>query len=231
MKPGDAVRADLERRIDYTFRRGELLRTALTHGSAATPTRSSYQRLEFLGDRVLGLIVAEMLVEEYPKATEGELSHRLGELVRKETCAEVATAVDLGSAIRLGGSRSPRSALLTINVLGDACEALIGAIYLDGGLEAARAFVESHWQERMRAAPGARRNPKAALQEWAQTRGLPVPSYAIVTKRGPDHEPHFEVEVSVQGLSPASGEGKTRRDAEFAAATAILLRERVWKDQ
>lgn len=230
MKPGEETQAALQQRIGYVFRNRDLLRTALTHGSAASATRASYQRFEFLGDRVLGLVVAEMLIGEYPKAAEGELSHRLGELVRKETCAEVATAIDLGGAIRLGGSRSPRTSLLTINVLGDACEALIGAIYLDSGLEAAQKFITDNWRERMRTSPGQRRNPKAALQEWAQSKGLPVPSYAILARTGPDHEPMFEVEAKVTTLAPSRGAGRTRREAEYAAAGALLIRERVWKD-
>jgi ribonuclease III len=230
MKSGsDAALAAVERRIGYTFDKSALLRTALTHASAASPSRGSYQRFEFLGDRVLGLVISEMLIEMYPRATEGELSHRLAELVRKEACAEVAAKLDLGGGVTFGGSRAQRTSLLTINVLGDVCEAVIGAIYLDGGLEAARTFIGDNWREKILAWPGLHRNAKVTLQEWAQSKGMPVPDYSIVAKSGPDHEPHFEVEAIVETLAPARGAGRTRREAEQAAAGALLLREGVWK--
>ncbi len=225
---GDAALAGLERRISYAFADRELLVTALTHASAVTGSRETYQRLEFLGDRVLGLIVTELLVSSFPKATEGELSLRLADLVRKEACAEVAIALDMGSAIRFGGGKAQRSALATTNVLADVCEAVIGAIYLDGGIEAARTFVAGHWRERLVAATAPSRNAKAALQEWAQANGHGVPTYTIAAKSGPDHEPRFDVEARVGRLAPSRGEGRTRRDAEQAAATALLTRESVW---
>lgn len=229
MKPaGDALEA-LERRIGYRFKDRGIIRTAMTHSSAATQTRESYQRLEFLGDRVLGLVVAEMLSDAFPDAPEGELSRRLGDLVRKETCANVATRLDLAAAIRVGGnSRITRSGIVTINVLGDACEALIAAIYQDGGFEAARTFIEAQWRPLMLEQPDDQRNAKVALQEWSQGRGLGVPVYAITGKTGPDHEPEFDVEVRVTGLAPAQGAGRTRRDAEQSAAAALLAREGVW---
>ena len=225
---GDAALAAVEPRIGHTFADRDLLRTALTHASASSKDRSSYQRFEFLGDRVLGLVISEMLLEMYPKANEGELSHRLAELVRKEACAEVATALDLGGGIKFGGGRAQRMSLVTINVLGDVCEAVIGAIFLDGGLEAARRFIAANWHDRILAWPGSHRNAKVTLQEWAQSKGLQVPDYEIVAKSGPDHEPHFEVEASVQTLAPTRGAGRTRREAEQAAAAALLVRERVW---
>ena len=229
MKSGsDAALAGVEDRIGHTFVRRDLIRTALTHASVASSARDSYQRFEFLGDRVLGLVITEMLLEMYPKATEGELSHRLAELVRKETCAEVATTLNLGSGVAFGGGRAQKMSLLTINVLGDVCEAVIGAIYLDGGLDAARRFIAANWHDRILAWPGAHRNAKVTLQEWAQSKGLRVPDYTIVAKSGPDHEPHFEVEVIVEKRAPARGAGRTRREAEQSAAAALLLREGVW---
>lgn len=228
MKPAGDVLEALERRIGYRFKDRGIVHTAMTHSSAASKSRESYQRLEFLGDRVLGLVVAEMLSEAFPEAPEGELSRRLADLVRKETCANVATRLDLISAIRVGGNRSPKSGIVTINVLGDACEALIAAIYQDGGFEAARTFVDAQWRPLMLEQPDDQRNAKVALQEWSQARGLGVPVYAITAKSGPDHEPEFDVEVRVSTLSPAQGVGRTRRDAEQSAAAAMLAREGVW---
>jgi ribonuclease-3 len=224
----DAALGPLERRLGHRFADRELLVTALTHASAATPARGTYQRFEFLGDRVLGLIVTEMLLKAFPKAPEGELSLRLAELVRKEACADVAVALDMGAGLRFGGGKAQRTALLTTNVLGDVCEAVIGAIYQDGGLDAARTFIAAHWRDRLSAVSLPTQNAKAALQEWAQGKGLGVPTYAIATKSGPDHEPRFEVEARVGALAPARGEGRTRREAEQAAASALLTRERVW---
>ena len=226
---GDAALAALERRLGHDFRNRGLLLTGLTHASAATATRETYQRLEFLGDRVLGLVITEMLIAAFPTASEGELSRRLADLVRKEACAEVAAALDFGSAMRLGGGKIKRSSLLTTNVLGDVCEAVIAAIYQDGGLEAARTFIAAHWRTKLIADAVPNQNAKAALQEWAQGRGIGVPVYAIKSKSGPDHEPHFEVEAKVGVLPPANGEGRTRREAEQAAAAALLAREGVWK--
>lgn len=223
-----ATDAALERRLGYRFTHRELLATALTHASAATPASGTYQRFEFLGDRVLGLVVTEMLLKAFPKAPEGELSLRLAELVRKEACAEVAVALDLGGGLRFGGGKAQRTALLTTNVLGDVCEAVIGAIFQDGGLDAARNFIAANWRNKLSAESLPSQNAKAALQEWAQSDGLGVPNYSITSKSGPDHEPRFDVEARIGTLPPARGEGRTRREAEQAAATALLLRERVW---
>jgi ribonuclease-3 len=220
---GEASAADLERRLGYAFSRRDLLVTAVTHGSAGA--QESYQRLEFLGDRVLGLVVTEMLIAAFPKATEGELSRRLADLVRKETCADVAAVLDMGSAIRFGTNKTQRSALLTANVLSDVCEAVVAAIYQDGGLDAARRFVSDNWGPRIAAGAPPAQNAKAALQEWSQGLGLGVPEYLIRSKSGPDHDPHFEVEARIGDLPPALGEGRTRREAEQAAAAALLARE------
>jgi ribonuclease III len=222
---GEVAIADLERRLGHEFSRRDLLQTALTHGSAGA--QESYQRLEFLGDRVLGLIVTEMLIEAFPTAAEGELSRRLAELVRKETCAEVAGALDIGAAIRFGNNKTPRAQLLTVNVLSDVCEAVVAAIYQDGGFDAARRFVAVHWGVRIAAGTPLAQNAKAALQEWSQARGLGVPEYLIKAKSGPDHDPHFEVEAHVGALAPALGQGRTRREAEQDAAAAMLIREGV----
>jgi ribonuclease-3 len=228
---GNALAA-LQRRIGHDFGDPALLDTALTHGSALegrVPPEASYQRLEFLGDRVLGLIAAEMLVKAFPKAQEGELAQRFSDLVRNETCAEVALDVDLGEAIRLGGGEAQSGGRKKAAILGDVCEAVIGALYLDGGLDAARAFIETNWKERMLGWDGPLRDAKTALQEWVQGRGLPTPVYTVIDRTGPDHAPSFTVEVTVDAIDAGRGEGRTKRDAEQLAAAAVLRREGVWK--
>ena len=229
----DAAIMALECRIGYQFLNGELLLTALTHASAISAggaaARVSYQRLEFLGDRVLGLVIAEMLFEAFPRAQEGELSQRLTGLVRNESCAEVALALDLGKAIRFGGGEAQSGGRNKAAILGDVCEAVLGAIHLDGGLEAAQKFVAANWRARMLNWRGPLRDGKTTLQEWAQARGLPTPKYTIVDQRGPDHAPIFEIEVSVDKVSPARGDGRSRREAEQEAASVLLYREGVWR--
>lgn len=226
---GAAELSALEDRLGHRFADRTLLVTALTHASARNAS-ASYQRLEFLGDRVLGLVIAEMLVAAFPGAAEGELAQRFTALVRNEVCADVARALELGPAIRLGSGEAQSGGRSKAAILGDVCEAVIGALYLDGGLGAAKALIALHWRERMETWQGSMRDAKTILQEWAQGRGLPTPTYTIVDRRGPDHAPHFEVEVTVDSLTPARGEGRTRRDAEQEAATAVLVRERVWTD-
>ena len=223
---GDVVLAGVERRIGYAFRGRDFLRVALTHASA--PARKNYQRYEFLGDRVLGLAVAEMLMQMFPDGTEGDLSTRLAELVRKETCAEVAAALELGSALVVGGGRAQKASIITANVLADICEAVIAAIFLDGGYEAARDFVVRNWRDRMMTTRASRRDAKTSLQEWAHKNALPAPVYALTERRGPHHDSVFVIDVSLNGREPARGEGRTRREAEQAAASALLLREGVW---
>ena len=226
---GAAELTALEDRLGHRFADRTLLVTALTHASARKAT-ASYQRLEFLGDRVLGLAIAEMLLAAFPGAAEGELAQRFTALVRNEVCADVARALDLGPAIRLGSGEAQSGGRTKAAILGDVCEAVIGALYLDGGLDAATALIALHWRERMETWQGLMRDAKTILQEWAQGRGFPTPTYRIVDRRGPDHAPRFEVEVMVDSLGPARGEGRTRRDAEQEAATAVLVRERVWTD-
>lgn len=234
MKAGsDAAISALQRRIGYQFVDRDLLLTALTHASAVrdggAPVRATYQRLEFLGDRVLGLIITEMLLKAFPKAPEGQLAQRLTGLVRNESCAEVALALDLGQAIRLGGGEAQSGGRNKAAILGDVCEAVLGAIHLDGGIDAAREFVEANWRSRMLNWSGPLRDAKTTLQEWAQAKGWPTPKYAIIDQRGPDHAPVFEIEVSVNNVSPARGEGKSRREAEQEAAGELLYREGVWR--
>jgi ribonuclease III len=220
----------LEERIGYRFADGAMLECALTHISALKGARNragSYQRLEFLGDHVLGLVISDMLYRTYPKADEGELSRRLADLVRKETCAEIARTIDLGPAIRVGSSEANAGARSRLAILADVCEAVIGAVYLDGGYKAAEELVERLWQVRMQATAQPPRDPKTVLQEWAQARGLPTPAYREVARSGPDHDPEFRVAVQLPAFAPAEGLGRSKRAAEQAAASAMLVREGV----
>ncbi len=220
----------LEGRIGYRFSDSTLLTCALTHISALKGPRNragSYQRLEFLGDHVLGLVISDMLFRSFPKADEGELSRRLADLVRKETCAEIAVSIELGAAIKLGSSEVNAGARKRPAILADVCEAVIGAVYLDGGYVAAAGLVERLWQERMRAKSQPLRDPKTVLQEWAQARGLPTPAYREVARSGPDHSPEFRVAVQLPNFAAAEGSGRSKRAAEQAAAAAMLSREGV----
>jgi len=220
----------LEDRISYRFADLALLDSALSHISALKGVRNrggSYQRLEFLGDHVLGLVISDMLFRAFPRADEGELSRRLADLVRKETCAEIARAIDLGAAVRLGASEANAGARNRPAILADVCEALIGAVYLDGGFVAAEALIGRLWQARMKTKAEPLRDPKTVLQEWAQGRGLPTPAYREIARSGPDHDPQFRVAVQLPHLAPAEGSGRSKRAAEQAAAAAMMKREGV----
>jgi ribonuclease-3 len=226
-------RAALEDRIGYEFADKALLERALTHISALAGGNraNSYQRLEFLGDHVLGLVISDMLYAAFPKANEGELSRRLADLVRKESCAEVAKVMELGPALKLGSSESSAGGRLRTTILGDACEALVGAAFLDGGYTAAEALVARFWKERMLKPLRPLRDPKTLLQEWAQARGLPTPAYQELSRTGPHHKPKFSVAVSLPGRPPAEGTGASKRAAEQAAAAAMLSHVGVAVDQ
>jgi ribonuclease-3 len=220
----------LEERVGYHFSDPSILEIALTHISALRGARNrsnSYQRLEFLGDHVLGLVISDMLYRAFPKADEGELSRRLADLVRKETCTEIARSIDLGAAIRIGSSEANAGARTRPAILADVCEAVIGAVYLDGGYKAAGQLVERLWEVRLRATAQPLRDPKTVLQEWAQARGLPTPAYREVARSGPDHNPEFRVAVQLPAFAPAEGLGRSKRAAEQAAAAAMLAREGV----
>jgi len=222
------VAKEIEQRIGYSFKDSKLLNLALTHVSASPNDRSaSYQRLEFLGDHVLGLAVSDMLFRTFPKGDEGELSKRLADLVRRETCADVARTLGLAEGIKLGAVGVGAGERLKKSVLGDICEAVIGAMYIDGGFQAAADFVERAWGDRLRKPMRALRDPKTVLQEWAQGQGLPTPTYREVERTGPHHDPRFRIEVALPGLKPADGVGSSKRAAEKAAASALLSREGV----
>jgi ribonuclease-3 len=221
--------AGLEERIGYQFQDRGLLMRALAHVSAASGAKS-YQRLEFLGDRVLGLVVAEMLFAAFPKATEGELSRRLADLVRRESCAEVALAWDIGPYLRLGGGEMQSGGRRNRTILADVCESIIGAVFLDGGYEAARTLVARAFDERLHAPAQPAHDAKTALQEWAQGRGLPVPTNDVLERLGPDHAPVFRIAARIDAVEAAVGEGPSKRVAEQDAAQNLLLREGVWKE-
>jgi ribonuclease III len=226
--------ADFEKRIGYRFNNPALLEQALTHISALTGARNragSYQRLEFLGDHVLGLVVSDMLFRAFAKADEGEMSRRLADLVRKEACADVGRAIDLGAAIRLGASEAHAGGRSRMAILADVCEAMIGAVFVDGGYPAAAALIERLWSERMRTPARPLRDSKTVLQEWAQARGLPTPAYREVERKGPDHNPEFRVTVELPNLAPAEGLGRSKRAAEQAAAAAMLTHAGVKADR
>jgi ribonuclease-3 len=221
-------RQELENLIGYRFGDRAHLDEALTHATAGKGKgRANYQRLEFLGDRVLGLVVAEMLFEAYPAAKEGELSKRLSDLVRRETCAEVAREWGLAGFIRLGAGEASSGGSEKVPILADVCEALIGAVFLDGGFDAAGDLVRNAFEKRMRARRRPSQDPKTALQEWAQARGLPTPAYREVARTGPHHKPKFKVTVSLPDRAPAEGIGGSKRAAEQAAAAEMLTREGV----
>ena len=216
--------AVLEARLGYAFADRGLLLTALTHVGAAKTRVASYQRLEFLGDRVLGLAAAAMLHAAFPEAEEGELSRRLADLVRRETCATVAEGWGAADHMILGpGERT--SAALKRAIGGDICESIIGAVFLDGGFEAARAVVGRAFADQMQAPRRPLQDAKTALQEWAQAKGLPVPLYAERERRGPDHAPEFTVAVTIAGHAAMEARGPSKRIAEQAAASAFLRRE------
>jgi ribonuclease-3 len=217
--------AALEARLGHAFKDRKLLAEALTHvsRSGGGPT---YQRLEFLGDRVLGLAVSNLLMKSFPDASEGDLSRRLAELVRRETCASVAAEWDLGPHLRLGGGG--KGAMRTnVSILGDACESVIGAVFVDGGFEAATALVERAFTPRLEKLAEVPANPKTQLQEWAAARGVAPPTYVIVEREGPDHAPVFRIAARLAGFEDAVGSGTSRRAAEQEAAFAMLVREGV----
>jgi ribonuclease-3 len=196
-----------------------LYEQALTHGSHAA---EHYERLEFLGDRILGLVVSEWLYKLFPHEKEGQLSRRFNTLVAGDTCAQVAREIGLPPHLRLGKQARDDGAIDSDNVLGDAMEALLGALYLDKGLEAARALIHTHWATRLDAKASAPKHPKSALQEWAAANGRKAPGYEVLERSGPHHALHFTVQVSIRGAGEARGEGNSKQEAETAAAAALL---------
>lgn len=217
------LRGDLEDRLGHRFSDPALLRRALTHASADAAL--SNERLEFLGDRVLGLAVAEKLHALFPADDEGALTRRVHALVRWEACAKVGEAAGLWDDLVLTRAEAANSSRSRGPILGSACEAVIAALYLDGGMAAARRFIERYW--RFDEFDTEMRDPKTRLQEWSQGRGRGesgAPAYAMIERAGPDHAPRFVVEARIPGHEPARGEGGSKREAEQNAAAALLAK-------
>lgn len=213
---------EFQHRLGHVFKRPELLIRAVTHSSLSTADRSDNQRLEFLGDRVLGLIIAEALLEVDPTAAEGVLAPRFNALVRKETCAEIATEIDLGTALKMGRSEMLSGGRRKQAILGDAMEAVIAAVYLDAGFNAATKLVLSLWGDRVRNTQTDARDAKTLLQEWAQARGMPPPSYRDVDRSGPDHAPEFTVEAVLADGQRTTAQASSKRAAQQLAAKLLL---------
>jgi len=236
----EAGAADLERLIGHSFARPELLAEALTHPSASAPSyRSghhrnraasrafsgrSYERLEFLGDRVLGLVIADLLWRRFATEPEGDLTRRLAHLVQRDPLTRVAAEIGLDRFLRLSPSEAAAGAARNPGILADACEAVIAAIYLDGGYAAAFAFIERFWEPLIAEMDGPPRDPKTTLQEWAQGRGLPLPEYQLMTTSGPDHALQFTVSARVSGFEETTATASSKRAAETAAAAVLLER-------
>lgn len=215
----------LQTRINYSFKNAELLRMAMTHSS--TMDELNYERLEFLGDRVLGLIMADLLYHRYPEEREGDLAKRHAALVQGQTLAKVAERIELGSALILSDAERAAGGAENENMLADGMEALLGAIYLDAGESGSvicKDLISRLWDDLMDVMIKPPQDSKTALQEWAQGRGLPLPLYELIGQEGPDHAPKFTMRVTVQGFPPEMAAGTSRRTAEKRAARALLNR-------
>lgn len=220
--------SELSQKLGHTFNRLELLQEALTHPSlASNKTRKKgvtpYERMEFLGDRVLGLIVAEWLYAKFPDSNEGDLAKRHAALVNREALRAVALEIDLGRYLKLARGEDTEGTRKNRVTLPDALEAVLGALYLDGGLSVAAAFIRQYWQKDI-ATPEAPADSKTTLQEWAQGRSLPLPTYKVIDHSGPAHAPHFIIEATVKGFPPVQAVGDSKRAAEKLAATLLLAR-------
>ena len=219
--------ADLDafqNRLNYRFSRPGLLIEALTHASISSATRSDNQRLEFLGDRVLGLVLAEALLKDDTDASEGKLAPRFNALVRKEACAEVAISIALGKVLKLGRSEMMSGGRRKQALLGDAMEAVIAAVYLDGGFYAAKTVVLQLWATHILSVAEDARDAKTALQEWAQARGLPPPSYIVLDRSGPDHAPFFTISAQLENGESQDATAGSKRQAEQNAAKDLLIK-------
>ncbi len=222
MSEADRDLGGLAETLGHTFNHPDILRRAVTHASAEPRAWNAYERLEFLGDRVLALILAEHLLDRFPHEREGSIAKRHVSLVRRETLAEVAHTIGLGRHLIVSRGEDEAGARASDTILSDAMEAVIGALYLDGGLEATRRFILRYWNPLLELDRRPPQDPKTALQEWAQARRLPLPVYATVAQTGPAHAPEFTVEVRVEGQKPQRAVGKSKRLAEQSAAAEML---------
>ena len=214
------MKETLQNIIGHDFKDQALLETAITHSSAGFST--NYERLEFLGDRVLGLAIAEVLYKKFPDEPEGDMAKRLAALVQGTMLACIAKEINLGRFITFSDAEREAGGAENENILADVMEAIIGAIYLDGGFVPCRKMVESLWGKHLDSVKKPPAHPKTALQEWAQGRGLALPLYAIAGQSGPDHAPVFDVSLKVEGFEPVQAEGRSRQDAERKAAQAFM---------
>ena len=223
----------LETALGCKFRDQDLLVRALTHGSVrqSANKRIDNERLEFLGDRVLGLVVAEHLHKSLPDVREGDLARRFNALVCGDTCAEVGKEIDLGRFLILSSSEADNGGREKETILADAVEAILGAVFLDRDFDAAERVVHAIWGERLDEITTTKVDPKSALQEWAQSQSLRLPRYTEISRTGPDHNPCFVAEVSVEGMEPQQGEGSSKRSAQQKAARRLLVREGVWREK
>ena len=225
MNKREVAVSQLEARIGHVFQDRELLERALTHasvGSGSTKTPHN-ERLEFLGDRVLNLMAAERLMELRPEAREGEMSRLMNKIITYQACARVARLVGLPDALRVGHGETKTGTRDNDKVLGDACEALIAALYIEGGLALAKTFFQAFWVSELETMDEAAfKDSKTLLQEWAMARGLPVPRYDVVAQSGPAHEPVFTIEVSIEGQSPEQAQGRSKLEAQKAVANIML---------
>ncbi|MEM7749350.1 MAG: ribonuclease III [Pseudomonadota bacterium] len=224
--------AALEKALGCKFRDQDLLVRALTHGSVrqSASKRIDNERLEFLGDRVLGLVVSEHLHKSLPDVREGDLARRFNALVCGDTCADVGREVGLGQYLILSSSEADNGGREKDTILADAMEAVLGAVFLDRDFDAARRVVHAVWAERLEEIRTTKVDPKSALQEWAQSQSLRLPRYSEISRSGPDHNPCFVAEVVVEGMQPQRGEGSSKRSAQQAAARTLLVREGVWSE-
>ena len=224
--------AELEKALGCKFRNQDLLVRALTHGSVrqSAAKRIDNERLEFLGDRVLGLVIAEHLHKSLPDVREGDLARRFNALVCGDTCADVGKELGLGQFLILSSSEADNGGREKDTIIADAVEAVLAAVFLDRGFDAASRVVHTVWGERLDEIRTTKVDPKSALQEWAQSQSLRLPRYAEISRSGPDHNPCFIAEVRVDGLEPQRGEGSSKRSAQQAAARSLLEREGVWSE-
>lgn len=224
--------SQVEKRLGRRFSDQSLLSRALTHSSLSGGSERVHdlERLEFLGDRVLGLLTAEELWRRYPDYEEGDLAPRLNALVRKETCAKAALYFGVDQFILMSEWEENAGGREKAAILGDVMEALLGAIYIDGGLDAARQVYDLYWTPNLEELSRIHRDPKTELQEWSQHRKLGAPDYHLLEADGPAHAPAFRIEARVKGFKPAEGEGRSKRAAQMAAARAFLIREKIWTD-
>ncbi len=214
--------AGLQDILGHRFEKPQILIQALTHSSSTRDRLDANERLQFLGDRVLGLVLAGLVLEAFPGEKEGEIAYRFSALARSESLTRVAEGIGLAPHIELSPGEEEAGGRQNASILADCCEAVIAALFLDGGLEAAETFIHHHWRPLMDEEPAPPKDAKTMLQEWAQAQGLPLPEYKVTEEQGPAHAPRFTVEVTVHEKKPASGRGPSKRAAEQAAAEALL---------